>query len=324
MEEINKGKVIFDKIQKLTKLYEDKEDLYYSLLDLEYYGLYRDEEYKKTLGYIEMLNEYINEITPSYKESFNDTLNLLAYLKYTRFELPFLSNMDSLFNEHADKTFRRVFDIFYEKNLNVLMKADELYQNKYVEFKTGEKRTYKEQSIIDSVEEDVSRSFLTILQDAIEDPENIDIRHDLLNAKYNLIYLNPKIEQEMLLNEFKIGHSIPLSSEFYLGLMGIATPTSTSKIVALKKIKKELDEIDKFNNSDYDYNKTETILRSCYIRANMTLLTEKQVELLNEKYYTDLLLFPFDKSKSKNEMLITKTFTKSLKDKKKYFPQPLK
>lgn len=324
MEEIKKGRIIFDKIQNLVNLYENKEDLYYSLIDLEYCGLYGSEEYKRTLEYIEILNEHINEVEASYKLSFDDNFNLSVYLKCTHIELPFSSNIESLLNENSDKVYRRIFDIFYEKNIDILFKKGEEFLNVYIGFKTNEKITYNEQTMLDYVDSDVNRSFLTILQDAIEDSENSDIKHDLLIAKYNLIYLSPRIEQEMLSNKFKINHSIPLFSEFYLDLMETKNSNIKLKITTLKNIKKEFEKINKFDNTDYENNRVETTLRSCYIRANMILLSEKQIELLNRKYYQDLVSSSFNNSKSKNEMLITKTFAKSLKDKKKYFPQPLK
>lgn len=324
MVEFEDGKKVYNKLNNLIQQFYNKENLYFKLLDLECFNEYGSEEYLKTLDYIDMVNEYIDELTTSNNEKFDDLLDFLDYLKYHRFEIPYANDTDSIILESDDKIYRRLFNVYFEKGLEIILKAGKKHSDTYIIFKTNYETTFKNQTIKEIIEEDINRNFLTILQDVIEDQNNEDVRYELLNAKYNLIYLNPKLEQELLNNKFKIGYTIPQSSEFYLNLLGVKTSNLFIKLEVLKNIRRELNEILNLKNDDYDYNKAQIIIRSAYLRANMGMLEQKELEFLNEKFYEDLSASPLKNSNSKSKILIADTFSKTLKDKKKYFLHHIK
>lgn len=315
MNEFELGEQIFEDLKPIFKLYELKETIYSDLLDLELCGDFGGYEYKKNIKLLGLLN---NQIESKLKQKNYSTAQIIYFLGYLRSS--YLEQDEghivTQVLEDEDKTYLRIYDYFFEKGLDDLLNCGNENLEIYIKFKDGREESLENHTVREYVNKDINRSFLTLLQDEIENPKNEDVLYDLLFAKYNLIYLNPEIENELISSNFKIGHLIPTTSSFYLNFMGL--DYTSSKDVLLEEIDVLTNGISNITNDEYKHDKGGIIVLSSFLRANLFLLEQEKIEELNVNYYEDLSNLPIDKSRAKGQITVSDTFQKALRDKKKY------
>ncbi|MDD2625448.1 MAG: hypothetical protein GX032_01585 [Tenericutes bacterium] len=302
--------------KKEEALINKRKELYEDLAYFEAIGSKDSEDFKETMSSLSNINDLIKDCMDIEEHKLLEMINASVHLK-NELLLGQFDDQESIIRDSKDLPNRYLFNRIFNRilqELESLKKEEEL--QKYSEIKYGVRLSSYLIYCDNLFNDDINRVYLSMIQDSINTIEDENIKYELIEAKYNLIFLNDYLESEMLMNNFEVDNNIPIMANFYMRFTDIPNEINASIFggIILDNLKKTQFDLKKHNvKGKLD---SKNILRTCFMRANLFMLDEESVIKSNVEYYDEI-----SKRKSINpngDILITDTYAKALKDKTLY------
>ncbi len=303
--------------KKEEALINKRKEIYKDLSFFEIVGGKKEKEFEDALELLSEINKLIKDNINIKKHVLLEMIDASVHIK-NELLLGRLNDDECIIQDSTDLSsrylFNKIFNIVIEE-IEKLKKEEQL-QN-YSKVKYGIPLSSYLIYCDELFNNDINRIFLSMIQDSIDKSDNEDIKEELIEAKYNLIFMNDHLESEMLLNNFEVDKNILITAGFYMSFSNMPKEINTSIFsgIILDNLKKTQSVLKKYKKKDGLLD-SKTILRTCYMRANLFLIDEDSIIKSNVGYYDEI-------SKRKNtnpdgDILITDTYNKSLEDKRLY------
>lgn len=314
-------------IEEIMKTTEIIDNLYQKLYELDNCGEKNNDEYLKTLEYLKMtIEELENKQYNSLNISLTKGLKIVSYL-YENFgqtidtSNSILSGFD--FNNRVlERVIKTVLGHSLENLPEIQSALESVFKNLPID--NNEVAPIIKDSLSSgtqiniAIEKDYKRLILILLDGELSKDK------ELLQAKYNFIFTNKDMEKELLYFNFNIEENLPSYLSTASLLMGIESSAS-SMINDYKLTDLFIMQVDSLLQiDDTMYNNSETVNRSKIIsiimRSLLTLMSEEQCyecnynfhELLENKEYIRQ-----HENNRKSEESIISVFKKIKSDKSK-------
>ena len=321
-------------IERLLRINANIDKVYTKLYTLEIEDKKNTEEYTKQLEYLSI---FIEEEEKLYNKPNTTSTRLLSWAKFL-FEHKRLNSFDvkeNLMNQNYDnKILSRVINTILSKITKNYYNLINLSNKELINIMTmfGMNITKKLSNddiskriiIKNNIENDIYLSFLSLLQEQIETPNQKLFKYKLITAKYNTIFINRNIESHLLTNNFTINTNTYISSDIVSDLLQIDKQLNTlsKNILGVTIANQEIYEL--LEISDIDYNDitkvTISILRQCMLNASLLFISDDMIEeiknIINE-FIQDIEYETIHPNNTISNILINNCFNNIKRNKEK-------
>lgn len=326
----------FEEIEALIKVTTAISNYYQILYNLEINGKKDEEEYLKILENFRMELEFENQLYNKYFHLNSDKCNAwIEFLFETKMPKKIEKDIESMMKQDYDnRIIMRILNVLIKKSVENYQNVKSMVPETIIELlnQTGipnaddclVQSAYKHIKINEALEIDTINAYLTILQECITQKEYKSFKKELINSKYNIIFINKDIEKNILSNNFNIPDTLYVNSKMIADFYDIDEfiYESLKDYYNTQISGQQLSQIIEIGDMDYSIPKTAvtSILRQCLMRATFMLMSDECLsdinytfnETIEDKQY--LLRHPNDKI---SIQLITNCFKTIKKDKTK-------
>lgn len=294
--------IVLDKLLDIIKFNKNLESVYNTLADLEINGQINSEEYDKNVYYIQLILETINKKLSSLHLDDATMIEIdetLAALN--RFDEEGHDLIIDLLELETDNSVRRtMMQIYY---LSIETNSGYIIEDAMeVSEEEEEIAESLEEELIESIEEEeavelmkdkiFASTLLDYIIDYIAKEKNTRIKNELIKVKYRLIYLIKSLEISFVNNPRNFSKTA-LYQELLLATYKEHESVYETNYTELVKSNVLL-EVDYIVNLDDEYyknikNKVRAILRSLYIKANLSINYDLSIIDYLKDIYTDAL-----------------------------------
>lgn len=291
MMDFNIEETDLEQIESLLKINTNIDRLYNKICDLEINGKSDTEEYKKIIEY---LNIFIEGEEKIYNDSSVTGEKLLSWAKFL-----FIQKRQNCFDIKENIMIQNYDNRIYSRIIHtILSKLSQNYSNLInlsnkelinimtmsgmnITKKLNNDDISKRIIIKNYIEDDIYYSFLSLLQEQIEDTSQRIFREKIIIAKYNTIFINKDIESYLLKNNFIIKTNTYISSNIIADLLQDQNLNTLSKnVLGATIVNEEIYEL--LEITDIEYNNitkaTTSILRQCMINASLLFISDDTIE----------------------------------------------
>jgi len=324
----------YEKLESLLGYTNSVDVLYEKLYELEIAGLKSSEEYKNHLEYLTIALEVEAEQYEGI--SLDRSQDIITFLDSEVIPMDFMDDVECVLSQkNENRAVRRILAILGNKVLlddnfvkNVIPECimDILYAigmpNPEETVAHGINVSVQMNKVL---QDETMNTFLSFVQEAIEDTNNQPFIAELLKVKYDIAFINKSVEAGMLTNNFDVQKSLMLSSKLTSDMLGIQ-----DRLYELLKngygisvMTYQISEMLQISDLDYSIkNKAiSSILREAIMRSALLLMDAEAIMDINTDYH-DLVDDPknaqiYEYSKISQSMII-RAFKKTKEDKEKY------
>ena len=293
----------FLQIDKLIKVTSSIDSIYRKLYDLEISGKKYTDDYNKL---IEELKLAIEIEKKQYKDCNLNYWKCVAWYNYfLNKKVPenFVNGIESIMKQ--DYNYRIIRKIISKLDKKIALDCKTLKQSLPLDLEKELKKMgiYNNDNflskiingtseIIFSLDEDILNAYLTFLEEFKTKNGYKYIQKELINSKYNLSFINNKIENNMISSDFEVSDKLSINSKFYADFMNIdfETYNKLRNSNGEEKVMYQIMELLEIGDMDYsDTSKIYTsVLRQCLIRANLLVMGDDMVSKVNSKFHTHI------------------------------------
>lgn len=284
---------LLDSIVETTTLIDS---LYEKLYRLEVLGKQDDDEYKKTLDYLEVVldsenYQYNNEnLTVALATSFCD------YLLLKMFPDDIDKDIESVvLQDYDNRVTKRIFGVLSRKILSDLDYIESQILTNHLNFmgkfgiqdanKAALNSICRIQQIDNAFELDLNRSFLFFLQEYIDSEQHRAYKDNLIKAKYNMAFIDKRIGDDQIKTSFTVQKPLYLSSKSIADFLGMNVESYKllSDWYGMHAVESHINELIEISDIDYrdPTSAVTSILRQCFIRSSFLLVRDS---LINESW----------------------------------------
>lgn len=298
MQDYNLTKTDYDEINNLIKLTRLIDDLYFKLYELEIENKKETEEYKKLIGYLNILLE---KESNKYKECNLKVSKCVGWVNYLLDDkLPPSVQLDFetiLNQDYSHRTIKRILN----RLLNII-ESSKIYNETIsndLKNDIGKRGIKLPKEAIDhsvtssvrirkSLESDIHNLYLSLLEEKINDGVYKSIKNDLINSKYNFSFMNKDIELGMIANNFKTSSTLYIGSKMISQLQYIDESLYNffKDSYGIKMLMEQIVELLKIEDADYNNRKklTTSILRQNLINAILLTISNEIINDIKREY----------------------------------------
>jgi len=298
MANYNLTKTDYNEINNLIKLTQLIDDLYVKLYELEINNKKETPEYKKFIGYLNILLEKESNKYKEYNLTVSKCSGWVNYLLDDK--LPESTQFDFKISLNQDYSYRAIKRIL-NRLLNII-ESSKIYNDTISNDLKNDigKRGIKlsEEAINHSVtssvrmrkslEFDIHNLYLSLLEGKINDGVYKSIKNDLIHSKYNFSFMNKDIEIGMVANNFKIDPTLYIGSKMVSQLQYIDESLYNffKDSYGIKMLMEQIVELLKIEDEDYNNrNKlTTSILRQNLINAILLTISDEIINDIKKEY----------------------------------------
>ncbi len=290
----------YELIRKLMQTTTSIETLYKKLYDLEIRGLKNSQSYEKYLDYLKIALEVENKTYEDATLSTERCAAIFEFLLTDRVPDGFLSDTESIMSQnYNNRVTRRILGILIQKlfsdsEYSKSMVADEI-MNKYM-ITDG---SAFDPSLFDSVsasiemqdalEVDMIRAYLKLLQEFVDSKYLSVYRDDLIKSKYNMVFINKRVENDLVNNKFNVPEILKLDSMLVAELaeLDMEVYRLITNIFGVKESAGQISELIEVGDQEYRNSSKviEAILRQCYMRSAFLFMSEDSISDINYEFY---------------------------------------
>lgn len=285
MNNFNIDKSDLEQIEALLRNNTNIERLYKKLCNLELEDKKDTEEYTKLLNYLSIVIEAEDKI---YKESnltIERILSWLKFLKQTKDQSnPIIIRINSYLFESIVKKYNQLINLPERELLNILTMSG---------IKLTTKNASKEQickciMIKETIQKDISHTFISFLQESINNPTQKIFKEQLTVSKYEAIFLNKDIESFALKHNLNLPNNPYIISNFMKDLLELESNiyNNIKYLLCSKIVLNEIYNLLETSDSDYtDIQQAGTsVIRQCMIKSCLSLMSDKGVTDVNYSF----------------------------------------
>lgn len=289
----------YEQIEKIIKTSLSIETLYKRLYALELDGKKDTEEYKINLDYLSIAKEVEEKEYSDFNLTEEKAKAWANYLLSDKLPSTFLQNVDSLVEQnYANITLRRILsnliNITEESVLKDQLPKELVDIMKLVGIDDADKvisdAAISCSELRRAFEVDLINAYLYILNEQIEKNNHFkESKECLMSAKYNAIFINREIENQMLFREFSIPELVYFTSKIIADKDNMKDDmykhlrNEYGKVYSVKQISEMLE------IGDLDYNNvslaTTSLLRQCLMRASFLLMSDDSISDVNYNFH---------------------------------------
>ncbi len=290
----------YEFVRDVLKTTASVDYLYQKLCELENLGLRESEEYKKNSEYLEIALEVEQN---HYRNKVFTLSQLLLLMEYCQKEFPaeeILSDIDFLIgHNYQTRILKRITNSLINKmlpsttELKEILPSEILSIMEYLDKKNIDEKTRQNfkfgKGLHDLFENDIFNTFLSQLEHYANDQNHQEMRSKLIEAKYNLAFINHDIEVNMLATNFQTWDFLYMRSKIAAQSMGINLQIHDflQKLKASEKAIMQIHEILNVSDSDYmnkDVSLT-VLLRTLYMKSAFLYMDSEQLIELNDHFH---------------------------------------
>ena len=285
-------------INKLLIVIESIDSLYNELYRLEKAGKKDSEQYSQ---YIKQLKKYIEEENKIYQNahlSASEANDLADYIIEEKLPEDFTNDTESIATRnYNNKHLRRIVSYLVHIVMYDYQHVGKLIPESLLDTLTttsiSEPDKLVSSSIMASIElqstleEDNNNAFMFFLQKGIDETTKLDIRDDLLQCKYYSIFINKKLEEQLLANNLQIPNNLTSNADRVSSpdLMDSYSYLSIKESYGVKEVGHQISEL--IEITDFDYHdqaqKVNLVIRQCFLRAGLLFLRSKTIDKIKDQ-----------------------------------------
>lgn len=275
------------------------DSLYEKLYRLEVLGKQDDDEYKKTLDYLEVVldsenYQYNNEnLTVALANSFCDYLLLKMFPDFL--DVIDKGNESVVLQDYGNKVNKRIFGVLCRKVLSDSDYIESEILTKQSNFmgkfgiqdanKAALNSLWRIQQIDNAFDLDLKSAFVFFLQEYIDSEQHSAYKDKLIKAKYNMAFIDKRIGDDQIKTSFVVPNQLYLSSKSIADSLGMNVESykALSDWYGMHAVESHIDELIEISDIDYrdPTNAVTSILRQCFIRSSFLLVRDF---LINERW----------------------------------------
>lgn len=297
MEKYNLNNNDFELINKLTKNTNNINILYNELYKREMAGKKDSTEYKILLNEIKYL---LKEEDKLYKEADLNVNKAIAWTSYisniTRITKE--DDIETITNQNYNgRTIKRMLNkltTYFMSDHNYIsnMISDELKD--IFEELDNKEELLKECTILSiqmqkTFEKDLLYTFLEILKEFINDNKLRIYKPNLIEAIYNISFINKDIESFMIINNFNIPDTLYINSQIVADILNVEDElyNELKNNYFIRIISTQINNLLNIKDTEYsdDIKASSSILKQCLLRAGLSFINTTNIENIKHKFY---------------------------------------
>lgn len=295
MKNFNLNKTDLEQLEAILRNNKNIERLYKKLYTLEIEDKKETLEYTKLLDYLSIVIEVEDKL---YKEANLTLEKALSWAKllfnckpnnsFITIENIMKQNYDNLI---ISRIINKLLTIITQNNHELLMCQNKELTNIMTMLGINVLKIDKKHTLCKSItmkniiENNIYYTFLSILQEDIENPLQKTFKEKLIIAKYNTLLVNKNIEAYLLKNNFNIQINTYIDSESTSELLQINKQLYqiVKNTIACALANKQIYKLLEINDTDYNNieKTTSSILRQCMMKAALIFLTKEEINNIN-------------------------------------------
>jgi len=278
-------------MEEILMLYYEINNIYLELYKLELNGNIDNSIY---LELVDLIKEKIDEE----KELFKDLCESIDDLEY--------ENLCNLDNETVNPFAKRIVD--YMRFNNVLNMEINEYDDEEIRDKKNDVINYGKLYIV--CNRNLFLIYLSFLQESIDLENCFDIKRGLLNYKYHNSFINHDVENELILNNFKIDR-VNYVNLYFISRMFKLQQDIVDKIIIdcfYDTVIITIINLLLVTDMEYESNidrKIVSINNQCMLRAVLTLFNEKDFSKIQDNVYNIINNLVDDNNKISYNIIIS-------------------
>ena len=299
MEKNRISKQDIELLEKIKNVTSSIESLYKKMYELEISGKQESEEFNTILGYLRIVLETENKM---YQDASLTTQKSAALADYILDSLPddFLNDNESIVNrDYSNRTLRRILNTFISKVISDYDGVKQMLPEELTEIisllgmpnpdEVLSKSVYGGIELRKAFEKDILNGFLIFLKGFINKKGYESFKDSLIGCKYNTIFVNKSLEDDLLQSKFELSETIYMNSR----LAADITQTDLEVYEALKDTHGADEAVCQISEllvmSDEDFEKNENIivsvLRQCFMRSAFLLMGDEAIANINYQFH---------------------------------------
>lgn len=293
--------LFFDKnelqiVESLLEAATTIDNIYENLYNLEITGKKDSEDYRKLLNALKKAKKIEEARIKQANIDYDQAIKIILLLQNTPTWIKNNNLYCTLLQKYDDRVIRRIINIF-NYQIKISIKYQEKHKSKeIIEFLhilgETEEDLLKDMSNYEKVNfainDDIESTLIAILSDYISNPAYSIYKNQLIKAKYYIAFINRNIESQLLAKGFDSTEETYINSTLIANMLG-KTQEEYHSIIAINTLyylMPQISELLSITDDDYSVpeKNVESILRQCYIRAMLTMLSDEDVQKVNNKF----------------------------------------
>lgn len=283
-------------LKRISKILEGSksiENLYNKLYELELDDKKDTEEYKTQIQYLRYSLDLENRLYQNSNFSADKCSALIKYLIKFKLNKDYIDCEEYIINQDCNNIhILRVLRFLTQQIVNDDGGYKELYLTESdSSIFNMENLTKAKQytNICNFMENDIHNLFLLFLQELIDNKNYSFYKNEFIRVKYNLSFINSKLEKQMIDNNFNINRDVYLSSKLISDLYGIDLEIYNfmRDDYASAFLDTHISEFLKLGDIDYN-ERTKSIssmIRSCYIKSYLLMMSDDKIYDCNSEFH---------------------------------------
>ena len=239
------------------------------------------QEYLDKIAKIKMYKEDENKVYKHLKSTAEDLKKFFLYIDKQQNASTNLFNVEDILSLDNKTIIKRITSRIQEDIITV-----ETFSTKGKKERADENKSYLDYLILRTIDNDLLQAFLNINEERIQSCNSIQIKKQLIMAKYRTIFLDTSLEDTMIQNNFSICEDIFFAYPLMLNLFKIAPDEEQVSQIYHDYCNKIIeDQINKILTSTRknEEDMTEPFIRSTILTSMLLFLTyEEKEEKLKE------------------------------------------
>ena len=289
----------FIQIDNLIKVTSYIDKIYSKLYNLEINGKKDTVEYKKLLENLNLAIQLENKQYEEYNLNYWKCVAWHRHFLDKKAPIKFINDMESLMqHDYNYRVVRRILGTLEKKmtldyenlkdtlplDMTIMLKQMGMYNNDRIFSNIIDSSL----DVINSLEIDILNAYLTFLEEFVRNKEYKYLKKDLISSKYNLSFINKKIESNLISDSFEVSDTLYINSKFFADLLNLdfRTYNNLRNSNGEEKVMAQIMEL--LEIGDIDYNETNkvatSVLRQCLIRATLLNMGDDMVSKVNSKF----------------------------------------
>ncbi len=319
-------------IEQLIKITSSVDNLYKRLAELEISGQKESEEYEKNMEYLRITLEVEEQCYQDLKAN-NNLFDIIKYILNNKIPNPDIPDLENIVLGHTDN---RVNVRILKKLQNMVQFTREnLLSMFHINLQSDVGKRFKETVSLDkviagiqtgnSIDIDCFNMFLSLVEESKIQENSETFKRKLSEVKYEVAFIVPDVEQNMINQNFVVKSSAALGSDVTAKIFGISNSEYQSKKLVFGAIlfEKQITKLFELNDSDYENEDVffSASLRQLLMRTSFLFMDDKIVKDMKEDFQKTILSKKYLEAHEHNrisEAVISQAFIKSTSDKDKH------